>query len=58
MNHFSIEAFVKGCKTVMTRNQTREQASRELFNTYCAYLQQHQKHFHQQYLRQQYFHQQ
>ena len=39
MINFSIEAFVKGCKTAMTRGQSREQANRELFDTYCAYLQ-------------------
>ena len=39
MINFSIEAFVKGSKTALTRRQSREQANRELFDTYCAYLQ-------------------
>ena len=47
MSNFSIEAFVKGCKAVIKDSRVREQANRELFNTYCAYLQQHQ-HRHQQ----------
>ena len=50
MTNFSIEAFVEGCKTVTTSGQNREQANRELFDVYCAYLQQqnlHQQNFHQ-----------
>jgi hypothetical protein len=40
MNNFSIEAFVTGCKTVISSRQNREQANRQLLETYCAYLQQ------------------
>ena len=42
MNSFSIEAFVRGCKAAVKGSQNREQANRELFNAYCAYLQQQQ----------------
>ena len=45
MSHFSIEAFVKGCKTAMSREQNREQANRAMFDAYCNYLQQQRSTF-------------
>ena len=40
MNNFSIEAFAMGCTAATAGGQNRAQATRQLFETYIAYLQQ------------------
>ena len=43
MNNFSIEAIAMGCSAVLTGEQNQEHATRQLFETYIAYLQQQKR---------------
>jgi len=43
MNNFSIEAFAAGCNAAPTGGQNQEHATRQLFETYIAYLQQRKR---------------
>ena len=43
MDNFSIEAFAIGCNTTLTGEQNQEHATRQLFETYIAYLQQQKR---------------
>jgi hypothetical protein len=40
MINFSIEAFIRGYKTITGSEQNREQMNRQLLETYVTYLQQ------------------